>query len=125
MAKVSMDSAVHQEDYGVVLDRFTEVDGYTVSFVTFRQPTDGTPLLRGLPGDQCHCPHWGYVLKGRMTFRYGDRDEVLEAGDAFYAPPGHIPLTDADTDVLMFSPTEELKATDDAIKRNMQAHQPA
>ena len=48
--------------------------------------------MKGLPDDRCHCPHWGYVLKGRLTFRFADRDEVFEAGDAFYLPPGHVPL---------------------------------
>jgi hypothetical protein len=27
-----------------------------------------------------------------MTARYADRDEVFEVGDAFYTPPGHIPV---------------------------------
>ena len=46
----------------------------------------------GLPDDSCQCPHWGYVLKGELTFRFADREEVFEAGDAFYLPPGHVPL---------------------------------
>ena len=25
---------------------------------------DFTPLLVGLPGDLCQCPHWGYVVEG-------------------------------------------------------------
>ena len=25
---------------------------------------DFTPLFKGLPGDLCQCPHWGYVLAG-------------------------------------------------------------
>jgi quercetin dioxygenase-like cupin family protein len=45
-------------------------------------------LLKGLPDDRCQCPHWGYVFKGKMTARYADRDEVYEAGDAFYTPVG-------------------------------------
>ena len=28
--------------------------------------TDFGPLLKGLPNDRCPCPHWGYVLKGRL-----------------------------------------------------------
>ena len=27
-----------------------------------------------------------------MTFRFADREEVFEAGDAFYLPPGHVPM---------------------------------
>ena len=29
-----------------------------------------------------------------MTARYADRDEVFEAGDAFYTPPGHVPVAE-------------------------------
>ena len=65
---------------------------YTVNFVEFRQDIDATPLLKGLKDDRCQCPHWGYVLKGKMTMRFADREEVYEAGDAFYAPPGHSPV---------------------------------
>ncbi|MBO0707740.1 MAG: cupin domain-containing protein, partial [Candidatus Dormibacteraeota bacterium] len=92
MPSVSKDGATQGGDYGPVLDRAEDLDGYTVSFALFREDVDGTPLLKGLPDDRCQCPHWGYVLKGRVTFRYADRDEVYEAGEAFYTPPGHIPV---------------------------------
>ena len=97
MPKVSRESAAHVEDHGVVEDRHEDIDGYTVNFLTFRTDADGTPLLKGLPGDKCIAPHWGYVLKGRMTFRFDDHEEVFEAGDAFYLPPGHIPIVEAGT----------------------------
>ena len=74
------------------------------SFVSFRQDVDGTALLKGLPDDRCQCPHWGYVLKGRLTYRFADHDEVFEAGDAFYLPAGHIPLADAGSEIVQFSP---------------------
>ena len=69
---------------------------------------DATPLLKGLPGDRCPCPHWGYVLKGRITYRFEDHDEVVEAGDAFYLPPGPRPVVEAGTEFVQFSPTEQL-----------------
>jgi hypothetical protein len=84
--KVSRDSA-ETEDVGVLLDRFGEVEDYSVDFLTFREDVDATPLLKGAPGDQCQCPHWGYVLKGELTYRVGDGEETFEAGDAFYLPP--------------------------------------
>src|SRR2546422_9905067 len=93
MPKVSSQSATGGGDYGPVLDRSEEVEGYTVNFVTFREDIDATPLLKGLPEDRCQCPHWGYVVTGRMTMRFGDREESFEAGDAFYAPPGHVPVS--------------------------------
>ena len=126
MPKVSRESATKGGDYGPVLDRAEDLDGYTVGFTTFRQDIDATPLLKGLPDDRCQCPHWGYVVTGRMTFRFPDRDEVYEAGDAFYTPAGHIPVAnDPDTEVVMFSPAEELRPTEQAIMRNMQAMQNA
>ena len=86
------------------------------------QDIDGTPLLKGLPDDRCQCPHWGYVVKGRMTFRYADRDEVYEAGEAFYTPPGHAPVKhEPGTEIVMFSPADELRKTEAVMTQNMQA----
>src|SRR3989442_881937 len=114
MPKMSRESA-HVEDHGMVEDRHGEVDGYTINIVLFRQDIDATPMLKGLPDDRCQCPHWGYVLKGKLTFRSADGEEVFEAGDAFYVPPGHTQLAEADTEFVQFSPTEELKATEAAM----------
>ena len=123
MPKVSRESA-QVEDHGVVEDRHADLDGYAVSFVTFRDDIDATPLLKGLPDDRCQCPHWGYVVKGRMTMRFGDREEVFEAGDAFYSPPGHVPVShEPGTEIVQFSPSEELRLTAAAIARNMEAMQ--
>lgn len=122
MPKVSSMTA-HVEDHGPVEDRHADLDGYTVNFVSFRADIDATPLLKGLPGDRCQCPHWGYVLKGRITYRFADHDEVVEAGDAFYLPPGHIPVVEAGTELVQFSPATELAEVDAAMERNMQALQ--
>lgn len=123
MPKVSKQSASHVEEHGPVEDRHDELEGYTVNFVTFRQDVDATPLLKGLPGDRCHCPHWGYVLKGRLTYRFADHEEVFEAGDAFYLPPGHVPLADAGSELVQFSPSVELKQVEAAMMGNMRALQ--
>ena len=124
MAKVSKESATQGGDYGPVLDRSEDLDGYTVGFTTFREDFDTTPLLKGLPDDRCQCPHWGYVVSGKVTFRYADREEVFEAGDAFYTPPGHVPaLQEAGTELVMFSPAEELRKTEAVMMKNMQAMQ--
>ena len=56
-----------------------------------------------------------------MTFRYADHDEVYEAGDAYYAPPGHIPVVTAGTEVVEFSPTEEYDRTLEVVARNLAA----
>jgi hypothetical protein len=125
MPKVSKDSAAHVEQHGPVEDRHEDLDGYTVNFVTFRQNIDATPLLKGLPDDRCSCPHWGYVFKGRVTFRFADRAEVFEAGDAFYLPPGHIPIVEQDTEYLQFSPSEELHRVSETMMKNMEQMQHA
>ena len=124
MPKVSKGSASQGGDHGLVVDRSEDLEDYTVNFVTFREDIDHTPLLRGLPDDQCQSPHWGYVIKGKMTFRLGDREEVFEAGDAYYAPPGHIPVhNEPGTEIVQFSPAEELRQTTEVIMKNMQGMQ--
>jgi glyoxylate utilization-related uncharacterized protein len=124
MPKVSKETATGGGEFGPVTDRNAELDGYTVNFVEFHQDIDATPLMKGLPDDRCQCPHWGYVLSGAVTFRFADHDEVVEAGDAFYLPPGHVPVShQPGTVCVQFSPTAELKRTTEVMDRNMQAMQ--
>jgi hypothetical protein len=124
MPKVSLESATQGGDYGPVFEKSEDVDGYTVNFVTFRQDLDQGPMLKGLPNDECHCPHWGYVFKGRLTFRSGDHEDVFEAGDAFYLPPGHVGVAnEPGTEYLMFSPSEQLAEVTAVVMKNMQAMQ--
>jgi hypothetical protein len=55
---------------------------------------------------------------------YVDRKEVFEAGDAFYTPPGHIPVKhQPGTETVMFSPAEDLAKTEAVMMKNMQAMQ--
>jgi quercetin dioxygenase-like cupin family protein len=83
-------------------------------------------MLKGLPDGRCQCPHWGYVLKGKLTFRFADHDEVFEAGDAFYVEPGHIPVKhEPGTEVVFFSPSDELEKTEAVMAKNMEAMQGA
>jgi hypothetical protein len=121
MPKTSKQTADRVEDMGMMEGRYSELGGYTVGFESFRQDADAAPVFRGLPDDRCQCPHWGYVLAGRLTLRYADHDEVYEAGDAYVAPPGHLPLVIAGTEVVEFSPTEELARTMEVAARNMAA----
>jgi hypothetical protein len=125
MPKVSRESAPQVRDFGLAEDRSSELDGYSVSFVSIRQTHDLAALLEGLPGDACQCPHWGYVFKGRITWRYADHEEVVEAGDAFYAPPGHVPEAEAGSEFVQFSPSEELHTTEIAMMENMKKMQRA
>ena len=48
-----------------------------------------------------------------MTARYADRDEVFEAGDAFYTPSGHVPVQhEPGTEFVWFSPSDELRTAE-------------
>ena len=111
MAKASSATADRVEDYGVALDRSSQLDGYTVNFVTITKSHDLAPMLAALPTGKCTCPHWGYVIKGRVVVRYDDHEEILVAGDAFYMKPGHAPEAEEGTELVQFSPTEQLRAT--------------
>jgi hypothetical protein len=121
--KTSKQTASQVEDLGVVETRSEELGGYTVEFTTFREAADATPFFEGLPDGRCQSPHWGYVLRGELTFRYADRDEVYETGDAYYAPPGHVPIVTEGTEIVEFSPTEEYRRTLDVLARNLAAAQ--
>ena len=90
-----------------------------VGFETYNQEFDLAPLLKGLPDDRCQCPHYGYVLKGRMTVRYADREEVINAGDAYYMVPGHAPVMEASTEIVEFSPKDEFRKTIEVAERNL------
>lgn len=115
MPKASSATAEKVKDFGVAIDRSSELDGYTVNFVTITQTHDLAPMLASLPGGKCSCPHWGYVLKGRMIVRYDDHEEVIEAGDAFYMSPGHAPEAVEGTELIQISPSDQLAAVESAI----------
>ena len=121
MPKASKETASRVEDMGVMEGRYEELGGYTVGFESFRVDADATPLFKGLPDDRCQSPHWGYVARGRVTFRYADHEEVYEAGDAYYAPPGHVPVIEAGTDIVEFSPTADYGRTMEVVAQNLPA----
>ena len=121
MPKVSKETAQQVEDMGIMEGRYGELGGYMAGFESFRQDVDTAPLFRGLPDDRCQSPHWGYVMKGEVTFRFADHEEVYEAGDAYYAPPGHLPLIAAGTDIVEFSPTDAYERTMTVVAKNLEA----
>src|SRR5690349_1592219 len=95
--------------------------GTTVGFESFSADADAAPLFVGLPDDRCQCEHWGYVISGKIVFHFADRDETFVAGDAYYVVPGHTPEVFAGTEVVEFSPTEELGHTVATVMRNLEA----
>lgn len=116
MAKLSPTDEGSQ-DFGPVIALEVSHDDITMSFTTFKEETDMAPILASLPGKSCQCPHWGVLAKGRANVRYDDgSSEVIEPGDAYYMTRGHVPVFEAGTELVMFSPSDELKATDEAIQ---------
>ena len=99
--------------------RYAPLGDYTVSFETFKQDADPASYFVGLPGDRCQCAHWGVVTEGQLTFRWPDHEETYVAGDAYYAPPGHLPLVTAGTSTVEFSPSADLEATMAVVEKNL------
>ena len=93
-----------------------------VAFVELKAGADATPLLEGLNGDKCHCPHWGYMLKGAIHVKYANgEEEVCKAGEMFYWPSGHTVWVEEDTSFVEFSPKHELKEVYDHIGKKVEA----
>jgi len=92
-SKQSASESVELEGYEGHFEHFP--DGYTVGFETYTQDAD--------------------------LSRFAGRDETYEAGDAYYAPPGHTPVLFAGAEIVEFSPTEELQRTIDVVSKNMEA----
>jgi hypothetical protein len=108
---------------GEAYSRDAECGEMNVAFEGFPAGTDTVPLFKGLPGDSCQCPHWGYVLRGRMRIKYADHEEVISAGEAYYIPPGHNVAVEEDCEVVEFSPKGEYQKTMEVAARNMAAMQ--
>ena len=90
---------------------FGDASGYgkmTGEYFSLASGTDITPLLKGLEGDLCQSPHWGYMIAGRLEITYtGGERETVSAGDLFYWPPGHTLAVTEDAEIILFSPQEE------------------
>lgn len=83
---------------------------------------DTTPLFQGLDGNACQCPHWGFVLRGRITTTNAKgQSETVNADDLFYWPPGHNVRVEADADIVMFSPQAEHTHVIDHMRQKVQS----
>jgi hypothetical protein len=124
MAKASKLTASQVEEAPGFEGRYEDLGGYVVGFERMSQDNDMAPLFRGLPDDACQCAHWGYVLKGAISFRFTDGStEEYREGDAYYARPGHTPVFHAGGEIVEFSPAEELAQTLQVVVANVQAAQ--
>ncbi len=116
MAKTGPQQASQVEKMEGFEGRYEDLDGYTVGFETYSADDDPAPLFAGLPDDACQCPHWGYLLKGRVKMHTRDGEEIYEAGQAFYWAAGHAPHALEDSEYVDFSPTDEFNHVIDHIK---------
>jgi hypothetical protein len=117
MPKASRESASQTNEAEGYEGHYEDFGEYTVGFESFSADTDFAPVFAALPDGRCQSPHWGIVLKGTLTYTYADGQDVIQAGEAYYAPPGHIPSVVAGTEVIEFSPSAELAKTLEAISQ--------
>lgn len=94
---------------GGVEVRVLDQDGIMVGFVRLPAGADLRPATQGLPDDLCPCPHWGYMLKGRVRMHTTGGHQDFAAGEAFYWAPGHAPEALEDSEYVDFSPTAEFQ----------------
>ncbi|HET9769722.1 MAG TPA: cupin domain-containing protein [Acidimicrobiia bacterium] len=102
---------------------FGDASGYGAiagEYFSLGAGTDIAPLLKGLDGDACSAPHWGFMISGEVvvTFTNGD-EETCRGDDLFYWPPGHSVRVEKDAEVILFSPQAEHIAVMDHMKSQM------
>ncbi|WP_404783174.1 hypothetical protein [Altericista sp. CCNU0014] len=61
-------------------------------------------LFLVLPDNRWRCPHWGFMLKGRIRVRYADREEIISAGDFYYLPAESEIFVEEETQAIEFGP---------------------
>ena len=122
MPKVSKETAsetIALEGLEVQLEHLD--GGYSVCFESHTADADLADLFRGLPDNRSQLPRWGYVIEGKVGFRFADREETYEAGDAYYVPPDHTPIHFAGAEIVEFSPTDALGETIGVVLENLRA----
>jgi hypothetical protein len=119
VSKATASETVTVDGLEVSLQNFD--GGYTVCFESHTADADLAPIFRGLPDNRCQFPRWGYVVRGRVGFRFADRVEAYDAGDAYYVPPGHTPIHYAGAEIVEFSPTDQLGEAIGVVMTNLQA----
>ncbi len=102
---------------------FGDATGYgkiSGEYFTLAAGADIAPLLKGLEGDLCQSPHWGYLLQGKVTVTFADdTEEVVGGGDLFYWPPGHTVKVAEDAELILFSPQDEHSKVIDHLRDKM------
>jgi hypothetical protein len=121
MGKVSRGSAAEHVEAPGFEGSYGETEGYTIGFERYSEHADMAPLFVGLPDDRCQSSHWGVVLKGKLVYHTPGGDIEITDGEAYYVGPGHTPEIFPDTEVVEFSPTDELQQTMEVVTKNMES----
>jgi len=121
MGKTSKETSTSTESMVGYGGHFTEIGDMTVAYETYTADADLADLFKGLPGDRCQAAHYGYVVTGRLAFRYADGtvDEIT-TGESCVGTPGHTPILYAGTEVVEFTNTEQQNQTMAAVMKNME-----
>ena len=106
------------------IENFGDASGYSTiggEYFSLAAGTDISPLLKGLDGDLCQSPHWGFIISGRLNVSFSDgHAETPETSDLSYWPPGHTVKALEDSEFILFSPQYEHGEVIDHIRNQLQ-----
>ncbi len=90
MQKASLTS-IESDVHGLISKRTAELDGLSVTEVTFEPGARWSTDLKAYAGTElCELPHVAVVLDGRLAVQMADgSSEEFVAGDVMLLPPGH------------------------------------
>jgi hypothetical protein len=111
MPSAAHDELPEQEIIPGYSSRFADWGGITVAFEKAYAGQDVSAMLADLPDGRCQAPHWGFLFSGRIVVDYGDNQETIVGGQAYYIAPGHALTFEEDSEALEFTPTDALEQT--------------
>ncbi|HZZ46949.1 MAG TPA: hypothetical protein VFE65_08700 [Pseudonocardia sp.] len=84
-------AAIDKDIHGLISKRTAELDGVSVTEVTFDVGAVWSKDLKSYAGtDLCELPHVAVVTRGALTVQMADGEtETFDAGDVMLLPPGH------------------------------------
>ena len=122
MPAFSQDQVPVEFEADIALIRGIDQGGMTIAFERLSAGVETAPIYQGLPDDACQSAHWGYVISGRLRAIATDgSEEIAEAGQAYYLPPGHNVVVEEDALLIEFSPAHERTKTMEHAAQMMQA----
>jgi hypothetical protein len=99
--------------------RAREAGEMALTFYRFREGADLREFFHGLRDDRCQCPHWAYVMSGRLRIHTADGPHEVRAGQAFHVEPGHAPEALEDTEMFEVSPIRPLREVGEHLLRQL------